>query len=88
MNRMIAMHHQPGRDDRRGQADLALGVQQPAAGGDQDQHERAQQLGEQPPPLEPRIIEVLPRPELERQQVLRAGHVMNDRRRFVLGRHA
>ena len=81
-------HHQPGRDDGGRQADLALGVQQPTAGCDEHEHERAQHLGEQPAVLEAGIFELLPRPEFERQQALRAGNVMNDRRRFVLGRHA
>ena len=63
-------HHQPGRDDRRREADLALGVKDPAAGGDEDEHERAQQLREQPAVLERRIVEVLAVPELEHQQVM------------------
>ena len=88
MNRMIGQHHQPGRDDGGRQADLALGVQQPTAGGDEHEHERAQDLGEQPAVLEAGILELIPRAEFERQQALRARHVMNDRRRLVLRRHA
>ena len=68
-------HHQPGRHHRRGEADLALGVQQPAAGRHEHEHERAEQLREQPPVLEARILELLPRAELERQQPLSPGQV-------------
>ena len=45
-------HHQPGRDDRRSQADLPLSVEDPSPSRDEDQHERPQQLREQPPILE------------------------------------
>ena len=53
-------HHQPGRDDGGRQADLALGVQQPPAGSDEHEHERAQDLGEQPAVLEAGIFELGP----------------------------
>jgi hypothetical protein len=60
-------HHQAGRDDGRGEADLSLGVQEPTAGGDEHQHERPQQLREQPAVLELGLVEVIARTELERQ---------------------
>ena len=45
-------------------------MKNPAAGGHEDEHERAQQLREQPAVLERRIVEVLAVPELEHQQVM------------------
>jgi hypothetical protein len=65
-------HHQARRHHGRRQADLALGVQEAAAGGHQDQEEGSEQLGEQPAPFKPRIVEVAPVAELERQEVTRA----------------
>ena len=50
--------HQPGRHHRRRQADLALCVEKAAAGGDEHQHEGAEQLREQPAVREARIVEV------------------------------
>ncbi len=73
MKRMIASTIRPGRDHRGGQADLALRVEQATAGGDQDQDEGPEKLGEEPPPLLARIVEVLAVAELERQQVPRSG---------------
>ena len=82
-------HHQPGRDDRGGEADLALGVQEPAAGGDQHQHERPEQLGEQSAVLEFGIVEVRPRPELERQHMLSPLQVVgHDPGVFLVGAEA
>jgi hypothetical protein len=45
-------------------------VKDPAARSDKHEHERPQQLREQPTVLEPRIVEVLAVPELEHQQVV------------------
>jgi len=59
-------HHQPGCDDRGRGADLPLGMQQAAAGGDEHDHEGVQQLGEQPAILEAGILELLARPEFDR----------------------
>lgn len=70
-------HHQPGRDDCRRQADLPLGVQDPAARGDEHEHERAQQLREQPAVLELRIVEIIAITELEHQQMLGPLRVMD-----------
>ena len=62
-------HGQAGRNDGGREADLPLGVQDPTAGGGQQQHERAEDLREQPPVGEPGIFEVGPRAELECQQM-------------------
>jgi hypothetical protein len=59
------------------EADLPLGVQDPTPGRDQHQHERPQQLGEQPAVLQLRIVELRARPELERQQTLSPREVVS-----------
>ena len=64
--------HQPGRDHSRGQADLALGVENPPARGDEHEHERPEHLREQPAPLQARIVELGLGAELEREQMLGA----------------
>ena len=61
-------HHQPRSDHRGREADLPLGMQDPAASGNEHQHECPEQLGEQPAVLELGIVELSPRPELEHQQ--------------------
>ena len=66
----------PGATTAAGRLIWPSAVEDPAAGGDQHQEERPQQLGEQPPPLEARIVEVLAVPELEREQVPRPGVVL------------
>ena len=60
MNKMMAMTVSAGRRDGGGVADHAgEGVAHHApAGGRQHQEEGAEQLGEQPPPLLPRVVEV------------------------------
>ena len=60
MKRMIASTISPGATTAAGKADLTLGVEDPASRGDEHEHERAEQLGEQPAPLEPRIVELRP----------------------------
>ncbi|MGZ4287460.1 MAG: hypothetical protein ACXVHB_24745 [Solirubrobacteraceae bacterium] len=55
-------------------------MQDPTAGADEHQQECAQQLGEQPPVLELRIVEVIARTELERQQVLGPIRIVDFRR--------
>jgi len=52
--------------------------QDPAAGRDEHEEERPQQLGEQAPVLELRVIEVLPIPELQHQHVVGPLRVVND----------
>ena len=69
-------HREPGRDHGRGEAYLSLGVKDPASGGGQHQQERPQRLGEQPPVGEPRVLELGPRAELEREQMERSGAVV------------
>ena len=82
-------HHQARRDDRRGQADLPLRVQKPAARGGQHQREGAQQLREQPPPFLARVIEVRTVPELKPEHVMRARERRSPARRVDLpGRRA
>ncbi len=71
-------NHQPRRDHRCRKAYLTLAVQDAPTRGDQHQHERAQQLGKEPAPLQARIIEVLAVAELQHQQVMRAGHERHD----------
>ena len=44
-------------------------MQNPTSGGDKDQHERAQQLGEKPAPLQARIVKVLTVTELQPEQM-------------------
>ena len=61
--------HEPGGDHGGGQADLPLPDQDPAAGGDQHQEERAEQLREEAAPFTLRVVPFLPRAELERQPV-------------------
>ena len=61
--------HQARRDHRGRQADLPLGVEQAAAGGDEHQDEGPEQLREEAAPLQARVVEVLAVAELERQQV-------------------
>ena len=61
--------HQPGGDDGCSQTDLALAVEDPAARGHEHQHEGAKQLGEEPSPLQARVVELSFGTELERQQV-------------------
>jgi hypothetical protein len=70
-------HHQSGCDDRGGQADLPFGVQESPAGGDENEHERPEHLGEQTSVLEFGIVEFAAGAELERQQALRAREIMN-----------
>ena len=71
MNRMIAVTISPGATTAAASADLALAVEHPAAGGDEHEHERAEQLREQPSPLEARVFELSLGAELQRQQVQR-----------------
>ena len=66
-------NHQPGRHHGGGQADLALAVEDPAAGGDEHQEEGAEQLREEPPPLQAGIVELGLGAELEREDVPAAG---------------
>ena len=54
-------------------------MQQAAAGRDEDQEVRPQQLREQPAPLELGIVEVLWIAELECQQLTRSGTERNAR---------
>ena len=61
--------HEARRDDGRCEADLALADQDPAAGRDEHQKERSEQLREQPAPFEPRVVPLLARAELELQPV-------------------
>ena len=75
MNRMIASTISPG-DHRGREADLPFGVQDPAPGRDQNEEERSQQFGEQPAGLELGIVELRPRPELEREQTLSSRDVV------------
>ena len=60
MNRMIAITISAGRDDRRRAADRVRErlAHHPAAGRDQHEEERAEQLGEQAPPLLAGVVEV------------------------------
>ncbi len=69
-------HHQTGRDDRCGQTDLALGVQDATASGDKYQHERANELREQPAVLKGRILELTARSKLEHPEVPRTRSVV------------
>jgi hypothetical protein len=79
-------HHQAGRDHGGREADLPLPMQDPAAGGDQHQHERPQQFGEQPPVLELGIVEVRTRTELHHQQVMGPLRVVGrDSRGLLVG---
>jgi hypothetical protein len=56
-------HHQSGRNDCGAATDRAGErlVHHPAAGGDKDEEERAEELREKPAPLLGRILEVLDR---------------------------
>ena len=63
------MTMRPGRDDGRGEADLTLADQDPAAGRDEDEEEGPEQLREQPAPFELRVVPLLARAELELQPV-------------------
>ena len=69
MNRMIAITIRPGATTAAARLISPLAVQDPAAGGDQHEEERPEQLGEQPPPLQARIVEVPAVAELEHQPV-------------------
>ena len=69
-------HRQAGRDDRRREADLSLGVEDPASGRRQQKEKCAEHLGEQPPVREPRILELVPGAELESQEMERAGAIV------------
>ena len=63
-------HRQARRHDSRGQGDLTFGMKQPAAGGREDEQKRPQQFAEQPAIPEPRVLELLPRAELQREPML------------------
>ena len=78
--------HQARGDDGRCQADLPLRVQQPAAGGNKDQCEGAQQLGELPPPFLARVVEIRAVPELKPKHVMRAREGRPQRLRVDLMR--
>jgi hypothetical protein len=80
-------HHQPRCDDRRREADLPLGVQNPATGGHEHQEEGSQQLREQPPVLQLRIVELRARAELEHQQVARPPRIVEREGRGFLNGH-
>ena len=58
MKRMIAITISAGAVTAARPADLPVAdrVDHPAAGADQHEQEGAQQLGEQPPPLQPRVV--------------------------------
>ena len=62
--------HEPWGDHGCSEADLTLAVEDSTAGGDEHEREGAEHLGEQPPPLQTRIIEIGLGPELEGEQVL------------------
>jgi hypothetical protein len=49
-------------------------VEDPAARRGEQQEERSQQLREQPPPLQPGIVEISAIAELQRQEVMRTRH--------------
>ena len=69
MKRMIAITIRPGRDDGRGRLIAPwLRVDDGRARADEHQQERAEQLREEPPPLERRVVEVEHRRELERRE--------------------
>lgn len=79
-------NHQTGGDDGRGQTDLALGVQDATAGGDEHQHECAEGLREQPSVREARIIEITPRSKLEHPKMPCTLRVVRlEDRRLVVG---
>ena len=65
-------HHEPGGDDRGSEADLPLRVEKAATRRDEDEQEGAEQLGEQPPPFELRVVPFLAGAELEGQPVSNA----------------
>ncbi len=67
--------HEPGRNDRRGEADLALAVKEPAAGGDEHEHEGAEKLREEPAPLQARVVELGLGAKLESQQLPRSRNI-------------
>ena len=73
----------PRRHHGRGEADLALADQDPAAGGNEHEEERPEQLGKQPPPLKARIVKVLAIPELQHQQVMCARRNRPDSRHEI-----
>ena len=56
--------HESGGDDRGGQADLPLRVQEAATSRDEHEQEGAEQLREQPAPFELRVVPVLTGTEL------------------------
>ena len=76
-------HHQPRCDDGRSERDLALAVKQAPARGDEHEHERAEQLGEQAAPLEPRVFELGLGAELQGEQVHRARAEQTGGGRFL-----
>src|SRR5262249_19589951 len=51
------------------EADVPLAVKDPATGGQQHEQESAEQLGEEPAPLQARVVEVLPVAVLEGKQL-------------------
>lgn len=63
-------HRQARRHDSRRQADLTFGMEQPTAGGREDEQKRPQQFAEQPAIPEPRVLELLPRAELQSDPML------------------
>ena len=69
-------HHQPRCDDGRGETDLPLRVKQPTTSCGQHEHESSKCLREQPAVLEPRVVEVRARAELEHQQPMSSRHIM------------
>ena len=72
MNRMIAITISPGAVTAAAAADRVRErlAHHPAAGGDQHEEERAEQLGEQAPPLLLRVLEVLDRMDDRRLEPL------------------
>ena len=62
-------HREPRRDHGGWEADLSLAVQEAAARCREQEEEGAEQLGEQPSPLQARVVELRLVAELERDQM-------------------
>ena len=76
MKRMIAITIRPGATTAAARTICPSPTRMPAARGHEHERERAEQLGEQPAILEPRVVEVLAIAELQHEPVIDATRAL------------